>query len=532
MIPGKQYKPEDYLAILWRRKWWAIIPLLLVAAGTVVYSQRLPNRYRSSALVLVVPPKVPANVVKPVANQPLQERLAAMQQQILSRTNLERIILELNLYPEERKTVLMDQVVEGMRRDVSVTPQRVSRRQQPNNFTVTYASADPHTAMRVTERLASLFIRENLEGRTLQTDVMNRFLQRQLDESLRRLQEHEAQVQAFRTANAGRLPSEAEDNLSMAQDIRNQLQSLNDSITRDRERQDVIARTLTDETTAAALAPPQTAAPSGEGAGAGTPAQQLATARSQLASLELRLTPDHPDVRALKRRIGELAQKASDEALLGPMSEVAGTAGPADRARQNRISQLRTQQETLERDIARKRNQSERLQGTLQTVSGRIAVAPAIQAKFTDLMRGYSTLQAAHADLLQKAEVASLGTKLEEQQVGEQFQLIDPARLPDRPSSPDRLRMNLMGSLAGLALGLTLVGLLEYRDTSLRTADDVLVALSLPVVAVVPTIWTDKERRRNRRRKLLWLGSSVAATVVLSFAVLAWKLRLLENWGR
>jgi hypothetical protein len=88
-----------------------------------------------------------------------------------------------------------------------------------------------------------------------------------------------------------------------------------------------------------------------------------------------------------------------------------------------------------------------------------------------------------------------------------------------------------MGIVFGLTMGLGLAAFLEYRDSSLRTEDDVLVALSLPVVALVPVMWTSGERRNLRRRRWL-LASSAAATLMVSFAALAWKLRFFEDWMR
>ncbi len=71
-------------------------------------------------------------------------------------------------------------------------------------------------------------------------------------------------------------------------------------------------------------------------------------------------------------------------------------------------------------------------------------------------------------------------------QIGEQFRTLDPARLPERPISPNRPLINLIGAFAGLALGVGLVALLEYRDNSFRTDDEVVSVLALPVVAVIP----------------------------------------------
>ena len=105
-------------------------------------------------------------------------------------------------------------------------------------------------------------------------------------------------------------------------------------------------------------------------------------------------------------------------------------------------------------------------------------------------MRDYTTLQTQYQGLLGKSQDAKVAANLERRTMGEKFKLIDSARLPQRPKSPNRLRLNLMGAFGGLVIGFGFAALLEYRDTSVRTDDDVLVALALPVLATVPTMST------------------------------------------
>jgi hypothetical protein len=84
-----------------------------------------------------------------------------------------------------------------------------------------------------------------------------------------------------------------------------------------------------------------------------------------------------------------------------------------------------------------------------------------------------------------------------------------------------------MGVGGGLLLGLFLVALLEYRDSSFRTDDDVVSVLSLPVLAVIPAVTTLAERHRERRRR--WFGWITAAAVLtVGVAVAAWRLHLLS----
>jgi len=164
----------------------------------------------------------------------------------------------------------------------------------------------------------------------------------------------------------------------------------------------------------------------------------------------------------------------------------------------------------------------------MSILRGRLEATPGVESQLTELMRDYTTLQDQYRGLLGKSQDAKVAANLERRQIGEQFKLIDSARLPQRPKSPDRMRLNLMGAMGGLIVGLGFAALLEYRDTSVRTDDDVLVALALPVLATVPTLSTELERRRRKRHKV-WLASSGAVAVMLCLAVIIWKFRL-NDW--
>ena len=69
-----------------------------------------------------------------------------------------------------------------------------------------------------------------------------------------------------------------------------------------------------------------------------------------------------------------------------------------------------------------------------------------------------------YTNLLGKREESRIAANLERRQIGETFKLLDPARVPERPFSPNRALINLSGMLAGLVLGLAWVVLREYRD--------------------------------------------------------------------
>src|SRR5687767_6770727 len=120
MLPGKTYGPEDYLWALWRRKWVGIVPAVVIAAGVFLWARSLPDVYQAEARILIVPQRVPESYVRTTVTSRLDERLQALSQDILSRTRLERLIQDLNLYPEERKTMIMEDIVGKMRQAVNI----------------------------------------------------------------------------------------------------------------------------------------------------------------------------------------------------------------------------------------------------------------------------------------------------------------------------------------------------------------------------------------------------------------------------
>src|SRR5262245_53506822 len=215
MIPGKKYTPEDILQMAWRHKWLIAIPAIVIGFGAAGVSRYLPNQYRSETLILVVPQRVPESYVRSTVTTRIEDRLQSIAQQILSRTRLERIIQDFNLYAKERRTGIMEDVVEGMRKDIVVQVVK------GDAFRVTYSGADPRTVMRVTERLASLFIEENLRDREVLAEGTNQFLEAQLDDARRRLIEQEKKLEAYRKRFSGELPSQLDSNL---QAIQNQQQ--------------------------------------------------------------------------------------------------------------------------------------------------------------------------------------------------------------------------------------------------------------------------------------------------------------------
>src|SRR3954453_15437254 len=111
---------SDLVRAVWRRRIWFLVPLVLGVVAAVGALQVLPRTYRAGTTVLVEPQKVPADYVKPTVTSSIEDRLRTIEPQIKNRENMERIIREMDLYPELRAEGLMDRALEEPRRDLTV----------------------------------------------------------------------------------------------------------------------------------------------------------------------------------------------------------------------------------------------------------------------------------------------------------------------------------------------------------------------------------------------------------------------------
>jgi polysaccharide chain length determinant protein (PEP-CTERM system associated) len=535
VLPGKQYGSQDYLRMAWRwRGLLTAFPIIGLFVALIV-SSRITDFYQSDMLIQVVPQRVPESFVRSTVTIRTEDRIQALSEQLMSRTQLERIVQEFDLYPEERARLPMEDVLEAMRANVEfVVDQGGGLRGsgQAEAFHIRFTYKDPKLAARVTESFGSLIVDQNAQDRGAQAEATNQFLEAQLAEARGRLEAQEQKLEQFRTRNAGQLPSQLAFNMQAIQNAQLQLQALVESVARDRDRRLMLLRIYNDAqpeaASVAAAAGSATAVQPREGATQSlTARQQLIAAQTALSRLQLRLRPEHPDVVRAARLIADLEQKAAAEAAEArdPDAKVALTAmAPEERQGRERLSQARAEIESLDRQIAFREADEQRLKASIADYQRRIESVPGIESEWISLTRDYDTLQTTYRELLTKSEASKLAADLERRQIGEQFRVLDPARLPVNPIGSKRIQINAIGFGLGLLVGVGFAFLLETRDSSFRTEADVLEVLALPVVALVPHVESVTDRKSRRRRRLYF--STATAVVVAAGGYVFWMMKL------
>jgi polysaccharide chain length determinant protein (PEP-CTERM system associated) len=505
-----------------RRRWWILLPFALGLAAAPVLARLAPERFRSEALLLVIPQQVPNDYVTPTMTQSIEERLPAITDQILSRSRLEQIIRQMDLYQSEQAHEVMEDTVQRMRKDVTTSPAR----KDVNSFRVTYVSDSAEKARKVTERLASLYIEQNLQDRENQANNTSQFLTAQLDEAKQRLIEQEKKLEEYRKSHAGQLPSQLQGNLQAIQTASLQLQSLNESTNRAQERRLLIERQRADTEVVPlptpAPAPAENVAPSTE--------QQLELARARLNFIMQRYTPEHPEVVSLQRTVAELSTKLEGETPGGGTDEKKKegqnkSVTPAEAAQQKKILDFQAELAVIDYQLAANRTEAARLQAVISGYQSKVDIVPTRESELVELTRDYGTMQAAYTNLLVKRENSMLAGNLERRQIGEQFKLLDTASMPERPYNQlQRLAVMASGAGLGLVLGLLAVAFREYRDRSFKSEEEVVKSLSVPVLALIPAMRSKGEHRAARLRSLALDAGGVAVLLASAAIVVGWRL--------
>ena len=189
-------------------------------------------------------------------------------------------------------------------------------------------------------------------------------------------------------------------------------------------------------------------------------------------------------------------------------------------ARIKRLKDLQAEQAIIDDQLVAAQAEEVRLKGEMADYQARVAAVPTRESELVELTRDYSTIQQAYATLLQKREDSTVAANMERRQIAEQFRVLDPASLPERPHN-QRAQLAILfgGPAGGLVAGLLLVAFLEHRDSSFKREEDVMRVLSLPVLALIPVMDDDPhgETRPGRSARssitavLAWVGSAGAA---------------------
>jgi polysaccharide chain length determinant protein (PEP-CTERM system associated) len=507
---GMEFK--DIWAVVVRRRWSLLGPFFLLGWLGFAVARQWPYLYRSEALVLVVEQRVPEQYVTPNVVSNPQDRLQSMTQQILSRTRLETLIEEFNLYAWERAHDTIEDAVDKMRKDIDIEPvQAQDRAGELTAFRISYSARGARVAQRVTNELTSLFVEENLEARTQASIRTTAFLESQLEAARNDLAQQEQRESDFKRRYLGELPEQQESNLELLNNLEAQLQSSTDALERTMQ-QKIYYQSMKNEYEAMQRASQGKVSSNGSTVPLSAADTQLKELRKQLEDLRGSLTPQHPDIIKLEDEISEW--EALKRRLDAPPDASATTSDPPGGTKSSPVvipdpslAEIDSHLKSVEAEVGDRGKETEAIRTRIREVQSHLSLTPLREREFAAITRAYENSREYYQSLLHKKLQSELATNLEKRQQGEQFRVLDPASLPQRPSEPSPLEIIFLGWAVGLCGGIGLTTARETRDKTLRGGWD---AAELPIVVRIPTLRTEREQVRLR-----WFRDLEAAGITL-----------------
>lgn len=558
----------DYLDTLRRRRKPALIIALslLLLGGAAIFLW--PNAYTSSAVILIEDPEIPPGLVPSTVTTFAARQIQYINQRVMTRTNLANIIEKFDLFPEERKylptLLLVPDVEKDMSIDVIDVQQQSASGQQVSStiaFTLGFEHEDPQVARQVTNELVSLYLAENVRARTEQTAQTSQFMQEEVDRLDTEVRDLEAQIAQIKSDNEGSLPELMGFNMQLMQQLTNDIQEIDRQLQATRENKIMLDAEL------GKLSPMGTQVLA-DGKPVVAPEDQLKALQTQLAMLEGRYSPDHPDVMRTRRDLAAVqAQLGTDVDMSGSSAALAmarvdlaraqeryapdhpevqrlkrevaslesrpassGTRMGSLKADNPAYIQIRAQRDTLEsqeRSLVAKQGEIRAQRAELER---KIKRSSEVEKDLSALQRRLLTATASYQAAREKGFVSKMGQALETQSKGERFTLVEPPDLPLVPSSPNRPVLLALLVVLVLAAGLGWPQVAESMDQSINSARAVERVQGAPPIAEIPRIETAEDHQHVRKVRIATLLIAPAVLFVILLIVHIFFVKLDILW--
>lgn len=491
---------SDALLDAWRRrKWIAIVVFVMAFSGVVAVARSLPDLYQAATTVLVERQEVSETLVKPMVTAELETRIQTIREQVMSRTRLKELIIQLDPYPHLRGKASVDDLADRMRRDVRLdlkgVEQAIGRGPTTIAFTLSYSGRDPQMVAKVANALSAAYVQENTTSREGQASRTTQFLKAQLDEIKHELDAQEGRATQFKLQHTNELPQQVEANLGALDRLNTQLRLNGEYQIRAMERHERLEQQLAEAAVTWPKAPPTD-----------TPAAQLLKLELKLAELRTQFSDQYPDVIRTKAEIADLTRQVKEAGV--------GARLPTD-AKDDPTRRLEVALRQVEGEVVALKKEEAFLRQVIPGYEARVENAPKRQDELQQLSSDHEITRERYETLSKRYEEAQLAESLEQGKKVEQFQILDPALPPTSPAAPNRVTLLLMGLIASLVLAFGTVVAIEKLDSSFHTVDDLRAFAAAPTLGTISLIATKTDTRRYRLRFALTTVVSIVALILI-----------------
>lgn len=532
-VEFRQRTAGEYLTVLKRHKWMMILPVITMTAaiGYVVY--KLPSIYESTSLLTVKPPTISSNLVQSLSTEDISQRLQTINQEVLSRSSLEPMVLKYDLYRSERNNGMpMELVIDKMYKNIKVETEETGD-QKVAAFRIRYRDRDPQATRNVTAELASKYVNAQVQNSTEIAESTKELFDKQLEEKKAALDDLEKQRLDIMTANVATLPESEQGLVAQLQGLRqredtitkekqtlfNERGRLSDAIAANNRQMRLIEDLGEKETqdTARVAADPENTVAYGE------LMKKRADLNAQLDNLLKVYKEKHPAVIAKQAEIARVNEefenlRKSAERRVASATQASGRVSERQRKSleleneriQSQITQI--DQQIAQKDVERQQNS-----GQIVGLEARINSIPNVKVALEGVNQRYLSAKQTYDEILKKKNDAETVVGVETNAQGETIRVQDPANVPQNPVAPKRFLLTMLGTAFGFFVGFLLMAISEGpRLLRVQNIEDIKHYTGLPVLASVPPLLSPAEKSWIKRSAFL----KVCAGIVLAFGII------------
>jgi len=514
---------SDYWDIIRRHRKLVIYPALVLTIVVVVIALLLPATYKSSGLILIESQEIPNDLVRTTVTSYADQRIEIIKQKLMTTNKVMGIVKKYNLYPEQRQKSAVSLIVETFRGNMSVdmleanvTDSRSGRARRANiAFHVSFMDKNPQQAQKIANELVTEFLNENVRTRTARASETKAFLMEEGDKFQRKIQLLENKIAEFKDEFSDSLPELLPYNLSMVESLQEELLQNQNQIMVLKDQVMTMSLELANLDALYPLVGSQQPV---------SASQQLAQAKAEHASLQGKYSPNHPDIKRLKRQI---------ESLENELGHAGGSgATQANKGKGPLFIKINSKIGSTEREIKRLHHRKNEVKEKLASYGKRVVQTHQVQRAYNDLTRDYDNNLAKYKELRAKQLQAELAENLESENKGESFTLIEPPLVASKPEKPNRPKIIAAGVVVSIAIGVGLALLFEMLMGGVRGYNQisrVINGVPLVVIPVITTIQAPVKKATGLMtvdRRVYWaIGAGLI--VVASFHFLVMDLEIL-----
>jgi succinoglycan biosynthesis transport protein ExoP len=508
------HKPLDqvmeYVNAVAKYKWHIAVATLAMTLALTILIAKLPNVYEATTTILVDPQQIPDKIVTALGNSDPYARLNTITTQVLSRSRLEQIIADQQLYPELRSSMTSEEMVEKMRDDITIQVKQGSG-QELSTFTITYQGKNPEVVAQVANELATSFIAWNVNSRVELVNGTKEFLNSELQEAKRSLEQQENKLRDFKMGHLGETPDQTVNNLQAISGLRSSLQANVDAMNRLEQDKILLTRLPDQVQTGSSSAPPSLSE-------RGNLQLQKRQLEASIQQLKEHYSDKYPDVVRAQHRLEEVNAQLK---ALPPDPPVDATSD----VKNGEESASAVRLELNEKEMKRLKVEQAHIQTQIAAYQAKVDAAPLREQQLVELSRNYDISKAHYQTLLDKSFNIDMAADLEQKQKGERFTVLDSAQVPEKPVKPHRKMLIPMGGMFAFGLSILAVLAKQTINPAIKTEAELksMLPAGVKVIGLIPSIETVADTQWRRRWAVM--ASVACALLFLALVEVLWKIR-------